>query len=91
MIEHQHHNLDAEGKPAGGRTKGAGFDFEWNSAPPGTMTNGAFVEDVLEAAIGRLQFLQKSNPTRAKAIALTELETGLLWLQRAIAEEKQKL
>lgn len=80
MIE-QHHNLDDQGKPAGGRTKGIGFDIEWHNCTPGEPT-GAFVDGVLEAVIGRLQFLQKAKPNREKAIALTHLETGLLWLQK---------
>lgn len=81
MIEHQHHNSDDEGKPAGGRVKGTGFDFEWNSGPP-DKPNGATLEDVLEAAIGRLEFLQKTQPNRDKAIALNHLETSFLWFQK---------
>jgi hypothetical protein len=88
MIEHQHHNLDDEGKPAGGRTKGTGFDFEWNSGPP-DKPNGATLEDVMEAAIGRLQFLQKMKVTRDRAVALTHLETALLWFQKSEREAKQ--
>jgi hypothetical protein len=88
MIEHQHHNLDAEGKPAGGRTKGTGFDFEWNSGPP-DKPNGATLEDVLEAAIGRLQFLQKAQPNRDKAIALNHLETAWLWFLKNQTDPKR--
>lgn len=46
--------------------------------------NGAFVEDVIEAAVQRLRFFQANDKTRCRenAIALTHLETGLAWLDR---------
>ena len=91
MIEHQHHNLDVEGNPAGGRTKGTGFDIEWQNGPLGVgadrkAPNGAFVEDVLRAVIGRIEFYQTASnrkfACRENAIALTHLETALLWLEK---------
>ncbi len=43
--------------------------------------NGAFVEDVLEAARQRLQFFQASKfRCRENAVALTKIEEALQWL-----------
>lgn len=90
MIEHHHHNLDAEGKPSGGRVKGTGFDFEWNSGPD-EKPNGAYLDDVLEAAVSRLQFLQVAAPNRANAIALNHLQTALMWFQKGALDLRHPL
>lgn len=57
--------LDAEGRPAGGRTAGCGFEINWQDGPLAINgvrrePNGAFVEDVIEAVIGRIEFYQAS-------------------------------
>lgn len=62
----QHHRTDADGRPAGGQTLGRGFTIAWQDGPLGrgderTEPNGAFVEDVIKAAIGRLEFYQSSE------------------------------
>lgn len=77
------HEVDASGNPAGGTTAGVGIDIRWQDGPLGqgeerTEPNGAFVEGVVAAAIGRIQFYQKHFPCRENAIALTHLETALL-------------
>lgn len=95
----QHHNVDESGNPAGGRTKGVGFDIEWQNGPLGSGPerkdpNGAFVEGVIQAAIGRLQFYQTASKgklsCRENAIALTHLETALLWLQKRTADREER-
>jgi hypothetical protein len=47
--------------------------------------NGAFVEGVILAAIGRLQFYQTANnkkfACRENALAITKLEEALMWLE----------
>lgn len=80
---YEKHETDAMGGPAGGRTSGIGIDLTWQDGPVGTdlVRNGASVEAVIQAAIGRLRFLQKAQSCREYAVALTNLETGLLWLQ----------
>jgi|SRR5579871_4872508 len=56
---------DDQGRPAGGETYGRGFNIEWQNGPLAVdgerrEPNGAFVEDVIEAAIGRIEFYQRS-------------------------------
>lgn len=63
------HNVDAEGRPAGGTTIGRGFKVDWQNGPLAVdgvrqEPNGAFVEDVIAAALGRIQHYQTSNRTR---------------------------
>lgn len=40
------------------------------------------IEGVVQTAIGRLQFYQERAPSRENAIALTHLETALMWFQK---------
>lgn len=61
----ENHFNDAEGRPAGGTTFGAGFTIGWQNGPLGrgevrAPQNGAFVEDIIQAARGRLAFYQAS-------------------------------
>ena len=58
--------LDKEGRPAGGVASGVGFAINWQDGPLGQGAdrkppNGAFVEDVLYACLGRLRFYQDSE------------------------------
>ena len=64
-IKEQHWN-DAEGNPAGGSTFGNGFAISWQNGPLGRgedrkEPNGAFVEDIIRAAAGRLEYYQNSR------------------------------
>ena len=57
---------DENGRPAGGATHGRGFTIAWQDGPLGRdgdriEPNGAFVADVITAAIGRVQFYQASE------------------------------
>lgn len=63
----QHFN-DSNGNPAGGTTHGTGFTIGWQNGPlkdintPGREEpNGAFVEDIIGAAIDRLEYYQGSK------------------------------
>ena len=84
----EQHNTDVDGNPAGGETDGVGVAIRWQNGPLGRDVgrkepNGAFVEGVIQAAVGRLQCYQASKfKCRENAIALTHLETALLWLQK---------
>lgn len=68
---------DDAGRPAGGCTHGRGFTIAWQDGPLGSGSdriepNGAFVEDVITAAIGRIEFYQASefaSDYNAKALA----------------------
>lgn len=94
-IEEQHEN-DAEGNPAGGYTSGVGISIHWQNGPLGRGAdrkdpNGAFVEGVIQAAIGRIQYYQASKfASRENAIALTHLETALLWLGKRTADREER-
>ena len=93
------HMLDANRNPAGGSTSAVGIRINWQDGPLGRDTdraepNGAFVEGVIQAAIGRLEFYQKANGSkfscRENAIALTHLETALLWLEKRTRDREER-
>lgn len=93
------HELDSEGNPAGGTTLGTGILIKWQNGPLGRGEdrkdpNGAFVEGVIQAAIGRLEFYQTTSnrkfACRENAIALTHLETALLWLEKRTHDREER-
>jgi len=60
------HWNDANNNPAGGVSTGRGFTISWQNGPLGRGNdrrepNGAFVEDVIQAIIGRIEFYQASR------------------------------
>ena len=83
---------DADGNPDGGTTTGTGIAITWQKGPLGRdgkriAPNGAFLEDVVKVGIGKLKDYQNSKfKCRENAIALTHLETALLWLQERTRE-----
>lgn len=68
MIEQEHRN-DEAGNPAGGVTSAVGFVINWQDGPlriselgdARREQTGAFVEDVILAAIGRIEYYQQSK------------------------------
>lgn len=59
----EQHEIDAVGNLGGGTSLGTGIMIKWQTGPLGRdggsfTPNGAFVEGVIQAAIGRLQFYQ---------------------------------
>lgn len=94
----QIHSLDDNGNPAGGSTHGLGIEIRWQNGPlgrgPERLPNGAFVEGVIQATIDRLQFYQTASKgkfaCRENAIALTHLETALLWLEKRTADREER-
>lgn len=81
------HFDDDQGRPAGGRTSGVGISIDWQDGPLGRGAdrqepNGAFVEGVIQAAVDRLEYYQRSAfACRENALALTKLQEALHWLQ----------
>lgn len=77
--------FDADGNPSGGAVAGNGLDVSWQQGPRGQPDtdellppNGAFVEDVLWAALQRLEFFNESKyRDRANSIAITHIEQAL--------------
>lgn len=83
----EEYQSDATGMPTGGHTTGMGIDIRWQNGPLGRGAerkdpNGAFVEGVIQAAIGRLKYFQGSRfACEENATAITKLEGALYWLE----------
>jgi hypothetical protein len=66
--------------------EGIGFSITWQQGPlmvDGVRRgpNGAFVEDIITAALGRLRFYHNSTlRSREISLAVTKLEEALHWL-----------
>lgn len=90
------HRLDDKGRPAGGTTRGRGITIEWQDGPLAadgirTEPNGAFVEGVIAAAVGRLQFYNDGKfRCRENSLAITHLEEALHWLQHRTADREAR-
>lgn len=64
----EEHWTDENGNPAGGVSTGKGFTISWHNGPLGRVgtderrdPNGAFVEAVVAAVKGRLEFYQSGE------------------------------
>lgn len=78
-------------------TLGRGISISWQNGPLGVdgllrrEPNGAFVEDVIAAALGRLQHYQASAfKCRENALAITKLEEALHWLDHRTRDRKAR-
>jgi len=63
---YESHRVDDQGRPAGGLSTATGLRIEWERGPLAfdglrREPNGAFVEDVIAAAIGRIEHYQGSE------------------------------
>lgn len=82
-ILEQDHYTDENGNPAGGYSGGRGFKIYWQDGPLAVDgvrkdPNGAFVEDIIDAAIGRIEFYQSSKFHGIhNAVALGHLKAAL--------------
>lgn len=92
----ENHAKDADGNPDGGETIGYGLSIKWQKGPLGPRhdrrnPNGAFVEAVLLAALGRLQFYQTTKfKCRQNAVAITKIEEAIHWLLNRTAERESR-
>lgn len=86
----EEHRVDENGNPSGGETIGVGLKITWQNGPLAVdgvrrEPNGCFVETVIAAALGRLNFYQEGGggkfKCRENALAITKLEEALHWLQ----------
>lgn len=90
------HDLDSEGRPAGGVTTGRGFSISWQNGPLAVdgvrrEPNGAFVEDVIAAALGRIQHYQETRfKCRENALAITKLEEAMHWLDHRTRDRERR-
>ena len=92
----EEHWTDPNGNPAGGVSTGRGFTISWQNGPLGRgddrkEPNGAFVEDVIQAVIGRIEFYQQSrfNCTE-NADALKALKTAARRLDERTSNREQR-
>lgn len=80
------HWNDEAGNPAGGSTSGRGFAISWQNGPLGRgadrkAPNGAFVEDIIAAAMDRLEFYENSRfACDENKAAIEHLSQALEWL-----------
>jgi hypothetical protein len=92
----QDHRLDDRGRPAGGSTSGRGISISWQNGPLAVdgerrEPNGAFVEGVIQAAIGRIEFYNSTEfRCRENSLAITKLEEALQWLQHRTADRERR-
>ena len=90
------HDVDDQGRPAGGVTTGTGINIHWQDGPLAVdgerkEPNGAFVEGVIQAALGRLEHYQTSQfKCRENALAITKLEEALHWCQHRTADREAR-
>jgi hypothetical protein len=87
---------DEQGNPAGGKTTGQGIQIQWQAGPlvrdgVRQQPNGAFVEDVIAAALDRLEYHQGSKfACPENALAITKLQEGLFWLQHRTRQRQER-
>ena len=103
----QHYNVqpfgasngfDKNDNPTGGMYRSQGVEIDWQNGPRGQEgtdellpPNGAFVEDVINAALQRLEFFQTTKfRDRGNAIAITHLEGALDALRRRTIQRQAR-
>lgn len=66
------------------------YDIKFQEGPiPGNGKNGLQVEEALQQCVERLNQYQSEVPCRENAIAITHIETAILWLNKR-TEDRQK-
>lgn len=55
-----------------------------------TINDGTTNEEVLAMLVDRINFLQSKFPCRENAIALTHIETALMWLNKRTEERRAR-
>jgi len=55
-----------------------------------TISDGTTNEEVLEVLIDRMKYLQAKFPCRENAIAITNLEQALMWLEKRTADRQKR-
>jgi hypothetical protein len=87
-LTYERHYQDRDDNPAGGVTVGVGFTISWQDGPMRDREqNGAFVEDVIKAALGRLAHYQQSRfRCEFNAAAIDHLVMALRCLEDRTAD-----
>lgn len=99
-VKHQplksQHWHDAIGTPNGGFTEATGISIRWQAGPRGQgadeqEANGAEVEDVIRAAISRLEFYQRSRfACEENRLALEHLRYALTRLDQRTLDRQRR-
>lgn len=90
------HWTTTDGVPEGGCSFGTGFTISWQRGPLGRGAerkepNGAFVEDVIQAVIDRIEYYQSSKFNSAfNAQALDHLRCAVDALQARTAQREER-
>lgn len=72
---------DKNDNPTGGKSWGVGYEINWQNGIVKGGKNGAFLEEVIEDCISRLEFFNESKfRCRENSLAITKLEEALQWL-----------
>ena len=91
-----YNHSDSSGNPAGGWVRGVGLAIDWQDGPLGRgaekrEVSGAFVEDVILAALQRVRFYNESKfRCRENSLAIMHLEEALHWLQHRHDERESR-
>jgi hypothetical protein len=89
--------LDENGYPAGGTVKGIGLSITWQDGASGrggdrVIQNGALVEDVLTACLGRMKFHQTSKLSCPEnVLVISALEEAIQWLRNRTDDREKRL
>lgn len=92
----QEHRIDEQGNPAGGVTSGVGFVINWQDGPlkvdgERREQSGAFVEDIIAAAIGRIEYYQDSKfHCLPNAVALGHLRAAAEALEERTRDREDR-
>ena len=92
----ENYNDEVTGLPHGGFVSGVGIDINWQAGPLGRgedrlVPNGAFVEDVIAAALQRIQYYNETEfRCRQNSLAITHLEEALFWLRDRTEEREAR-
>ena len=90
------HWNDENGNPAGGSTFGNGFAISWQNGPLGRdeerkEPNGAFVEDIIGAALDRLNYYNDSRfACKENEDAIDSLNAAMDALEKRTASRESR-
>ena len=92
----EQHWLDDQGRPAGGVSSGKGMCLSWQNGPLGrdgtrVEPNGCFVETVIAAVIGRIEFYQGSGfACEENSQAIDALTMAAEWLDKRTRDREAR-
>jgi len=91
------HYTNDDGNPCGGYVEGTGLKIQWQNGPMKDIDgmllkkNGAFVEDVIEAALGRLRYFQGTRfANRYNESVIIALESALAHLNDRTKDREER-